>query len=562
MLKIMRIKILLTTLFILSFIQLNAQKIVKQNPIATANPYPKTIARPKLVVGFVVDQMRWDYLYRFYDRYTNGGFKRLLNEGFSVENTFIPYLPTQTACGHSSIYTGSVPALNGIIANSWYDPTLGRNMYCTEDKDQKTVGSTSNAGQMSPKNLQVNTITDELRLATNFQGKVVSISLKDRGSILPGGHSANAAYWHDGLTGNWITSTHYMEKLPNWVDKFNALKVSDVFFGQDWNTLYPINSYINSDDDNVSYEGRFKDENSSSFPHLTKQYIGKNYEMIKSLPYGNTLTIDFAKLAIENENLGKDAITDFLTISCSSTDYIGHQFGPNSIEIEDTYLRLDKDLEGLFNYLDQKVGKGNYLFFISSDHGVANAPEYLTKHNIPTERYSTRPIVKQLDSLLKENFKLEKSVLSIINDQIIFNHDVINKSAVDFTKVKSTVIRFLKMQNGISNAIDLANLQNTTIPTLLKNRLENGYYPKLSGDIQIISNAGWYNSTSPTGIGHGGWYNYDSRIPLVFMGWKVKPGKTNQTYYMTDIASTLAAMLHIQVPNGNIGSPITQLTNP
>jgi len=553
-------KILLPIVFLFFCIQVNAQKWVKPN--STTTSYPKSIDRPKLVVGFVVDQMRWDYLYRFYDRYSKGGFKRLVNDGFSVENTFIPYLPTQTACGHSSIYTGSVPALNGIIANSWYDPTIGRDMYCTEDKNEKTVGSTSNAGQMSPKNLQVNTITDELRLATNFQGKVVSVSLKDRGSILPGGHSANAAYWHDGLTGNWITSTHYMQNLPTWVNDYNAQKVSDKFFAQDWNTLYPINTYTNSDTDNVAYEGRFKGETSSSFPHITKQYVGKNYEMIKSLPYGNTMTIDFAKLAVQNENLGQDAITDFLAISCSATDYVGHQFGPNSIELEDTYLRLDKDLEELFNYLDKTVGKGNYLFFISADHGVAHAPEFLAKNNIQAERYVTRPLVKGLDSLLTQKFQLKKAVINIMNDQVIFDRNLIENSKVNFSDVKSATISYLKKQNGISNAVDLNNLQNTTLPDLLKTRLANGYHPKLSGDIQIIANAGWYNSSGTTGIGHGGWYNYDAHIPLVFMGWKVKAGKTNKTHYMTDIASTLAAMLHIQMPNGSIGSPITELTNP
>ncbi|RZL50408.1 MAG: alkaline phosphatase family protein [Pedobacter sp.] len=549
----MKRRTLFSLLLILISFQLFAQNKSNTN-------YPTTIDRPKLVVGFVVDQMRWDYLYRFYNRYSDGGFKRLINQGFSVENTFIPYLPTQTACGHSSIYTGSVPALNGIIANSWYDPTIGRDMYCTEDKSQKTVGSTSNAGQMSPKNLQVTTITDELRLATNFQGKVVSISLKDRGSILPGGHAANAAYWHDGLSGNWITSTHYMQNLPSWVNDYNAQKVSDKFFSQDWNTLYPIATYTNSDSDNVAYEGRFKAETSSSFPHLTKQYIGKNYEMIKSLPYGNTMTIDFAKQAVQKENLGVDAITDFLAISCSATDYVGHQFGPNSIELEDTYLRLDKDLEGLFNYLDKTVGKGNYLFFISADHGVAHAPEFLTKNNIPAERYTTRAMVKGLDSLLQQKFQLKKSIINIMNDQVIFDHAVIDNSKSDFTSVKEIAINYLKKQRGVSNAVDLNNLQNTTLPTEVKNRLANGYNPKLSGDIQIIATSGWYNSGSSTGIGHGGWYNYDAHIPLVFMGWKVKPGKTNQTHYMTDISATLAAMLHIQMPSGCIGTPITEIT--
>ena len=555
----MRFKIIATIILLLSITQLKAQKWTKPN--TTVNSAPKTIERPKLVVGFVVDQMRWDYLYRFYDRFSKGGFKRLVNEGFSVENMLIPYLPTQTACGHSSIYTGSVPALNGIIANSWFDPSIGKNIYCTEDTYAKTVGSTSSAGQMSPKNLKVTTITDELRLATNFKGKVVSVSLKDRGSILPGGHAANAAYWFDGQSGNWITSTHYMDKLPTWVNDYNALKPADKFYDRDWNTLYPLNSYTNSDADNVSYEGKFRGETTSSFPHLTKQYIGKNYELIKSLPYGNTMTIDLAKLAVQNENLGKDEITDFLAISCSATDYVGHQYGPNSMEIEDTYLRLDKDLEELFNYLDKTVGKGNYLFFISADHGVAHAPEFLAKNNIPAERYTTRAMSKGLDSLLTEKFQLKKSIVGIMNDQVVFDQKVIENSKFDFTLIKTTAINYLKKQNGVSNAVDLTNLQSTTLPEELKTRLANGYNPKLSGDIQIISNSGWYNSSSSSGIGHGGWYNYDSHIPLVFMGWKVKPGKTNKTYYMTDIAPTLVAMLHIQMPSGSIGSPITELTH-
>lgn len=526
----------------------------------TSTSYPNQIERPKLVVGLVIDQMRWDFLYRFYNRYTNGGFKRLINDGFSAENTFIPYLPTQTACGHSSIYTGSVPALSGIIANAWYDQTLGRQVYCTEDKSVKTLGSSSNAGEMSPKNMQVNTITDELRLATNFKGKVIGISLKDRGSILPAGHSANAAYWLDGANGNWISSTFYMPQLPNWVNDYNQLKMADKFFDKNWNTLYPVETYTNSDADNVAYEGKFKDELAPVFPHNTKQFIGKNYEMIKSLPYGNTLTLDFAKKTLQAENLGQDNITDFLAISCSSTDYIGHDFGPNSIEIEDTYLRLDKDLEDFFNHLDKTIGKGKYLLFLSADHGVAHAPEFLSKNHFDAQRYTTKTALKALDSLLQDQFKLKKPIISISNDQVIFNRDEIENSKADFAAIKLVTINFLKKQSGISNAVDFNNLQNTTLPEELKTRLTNSYHPKLSGDIQLIANAGWYNSVTTSGIGHGGWYNYDSHIPLVFMGWKVKPGKTNKTYYMTDIAATLAAMLHIQMPNGSIGSPITEIT--
>jgi len=276
----------------------------KSKPAATGT-YPKEVSRPKLVVGMVIDQMRWDYLYRYYNRYSAGGFKRIINEGFSAENTFIPYTPTYTACGHASIYTGSVPAINGIVGNDWYERSINRNMYCAEDTTVSTVGSNTTAGKMSPKNLLVTTITDELRLATNFKSKVIGISLKDRGSIMPAGHSANAAYWYDGGTGDWITSTHYMSKLPTWLEDYNKIKLANKFYDKNWNTLYPIDTYLQSTADNKPYEGKARGEETPSFPHPLKLYMGKNYDMIRSTPYGNTMTLDLAKLAILSEDLGK-----------------------------------------------------------------------------------------------------------------------------------------------------------------------------------------------------------------------------------------------------------------
>jgi len=531
----------------------------QQNTPKTAN-YPAKIERPKLVIGLVVDQMRWDYLYRFYDRYSNGGFKRLINEGFSAENTFIPYTPTYTACGHTSIYTGSVPAINGIIGNNWYDPELGRDVYCAEDKAVQTVGSSSKAGEMSPKNMLVTTIGDELRLATNFKSKVIGISAKDRGSILPAGHSANAAYWYDGGTGNWISSTYYMQNLPKWVSDYNAKKMPDHYLANDWNTLYPIGSYTQSSGDDKPYEGRFKGENSSSFPHLFTNSIGKNYSSIISTPYGNTMTLEMAKLAIKEEKLGQTGNTDFLAVSCSSTDYVGHQFGPNSIEIEDTYLRLDKDFENFFNYLDQTLGKGNYLLFLSADHAAAHVPGFMSENKLPGGTVSNSTLRKGLDSLMQAQFNLSQSVTTVMNNEVYFNHSLIENSKVDFALVKQAAIRYLKLQNGMADAVDLQNLTNATLPLEIKNRITNGYNARRSGDIYFLLRANWFDGGA-TGTTHGAWYPYDAHIPLVFMGWKVKPGKTNQTHYMTDIASTLAAMLHIQMPSGAIGQVITELSH-
>ncbi|MGY0040569.1 alkaline phosphatase PafA [Pedobacter sp. NJ-S-72] len=427
----------------------------KKTKSTSTGVYPATIDRPKLVIGLVVDQMRWDYLYRYYDRYSNGGFKRLINDGFSAENTFIPYTPTYTAVGHSSIYTGSVPAITGIVGNDdWYDPQLKRNVYCTEDTSVVSVGSTTRAGMMSPKNLLSSTITDELRLATNFRGKVIGISLKDRGSILPAGHTPNGAYWYDGQTGDWITSTYYMSQLPTWVQDYNKLKMANKYYDQNWNTLYPIESYVQSTADNKDYEGKTRGEQTPTFPHPLKLYAGKNYDMIRSTPYGNTITLDLAKAAIKAEDLGKDNITDFLAVSCSSTDYIGHQYGPNSIEAEDTYLRLDKDFEDFFNYLDQTVGKGNYLLFLSADHGAAHVPGFMKENKLPGGVVDDKAIVTSLNIFLESQFKIKKPVLLAMNNQIIFNHENPDFKQIDFTAMKSASIEYLKTLEGFADAID------------------------------------------------------------------------------------------------------------
>jgi predicted AlkP superfamily pyrophosphatase or phosphodiesterase len=525
---------------------------------ATAQPkaFPAEVARPKLVVGLVVDQMRWDYLYRYYNRYTNGGFKRLINEGFSVENTFIPYTPTYTACGHTCIYTGSVPAVHGIIGNDWYDPETKKNVYCTEDSSVTTVGSTpSSEGNMSPKNMLTTTITDELRLATNFKGKVIGISLKDRGSILPAGHAANAAYWYQGSTGNWITSTYYMKEVPTWIADYNKLKLANKFYAKNWETLYPMNTYVNSTADEKAYEGK-----SSTFPHQLTQNIDKNFDAIRSTPYGNTITLDLAKLAILSEDLGQDNITDFLAVSCSSTDYVGHAYGPNSVEAEDTYLRLDKDFEAFFNYLDKKVGKGNYTVFLTADHGAAHVPGFMQENKLPSGVVSDRDIANKLNAFLNEKFKVNNVVLKSMNNQIIFDHDKTDKGDVSFDVIKSASVEFLKRLDGFQNAVDIAKISQSTLQEIQKKMITNGYNARRSGDIYYVLQPNWFNGGS-TGTTHGNWNPYDSHIPLVFMGWGIKPGATNKMHYMTDIAPTLAALLHIQTPNGTVGEPITEITN-
>jgi predicted AlkP superfamily pyrophosphatase or phosphodiesterase len=518
---------------------------------------PGTIQRPKLVVGIVIDQMRWDYLYRYYDRYeANGGFKRLINQGFSCENTFIPYVPTITACGHSSIYTGSVPALTGISGNTWWDKEQQRTVYCTEDKSVNTVGSASTLGKMSPRNLLVTTICDELRLATNFRSKVIGIAIKDRGGILPAGHSANAAYWYDNTNGSWITSTYYMNDLPKWVTDFNAQKFADKYFAQGWNLLYPSNTYVQSTADDMKYEAKAMGD---KFPYDLSKNIGKNYGMLSVTPYGNTLTAEFAKAAIINEQLGADNITDFLAISFSSPDYIGHSFGPNSIEEEDNYLRLDRDLGNLFEFLDSKIGKGQYTVFLSADHGAVQVPEFLQENKLPGGRVFFSTITSALNKQLKEKYQIDNIIVSDDNYQVHLNHHALDSAKANKGEIIQWLVEQYSAVQGVYRAFALSDLNNVPLPARLREMINNGYNPRRNGDIEIILQPGYIDAYSQTGTTHGVWNPYDSHIPLLFYGWGIKPGKMNKETYMTDIAPTIAAMLHIQMPSGCIGHAIEEV---
>lgn len=520
----------------------------------------KTIQRPKLVVGIVVDQMRWDYLYRYYDRYGNDGFKRLLNDGFSCENTLINYLPSYTAVGHSVIFSGSIPAIDGIVGNDWIDQITGKSWYCTEDSTVTGVGATGKVGQMSPHNLLVSTITDELRLATNFKSRVVGVSLKDRAAILPAGHTANGAFWFDDASASFITSTYYMNELPAWAKKFNEEKEPEKLVANNWNTLYPLNTYTQSTVDKVTWEGTFKGEEAPVFPHNMKSIYKNNPESLRSTPFGNTLTLDFAKAAVNGYNLGNGEATDFLTINCASTDYVGHKYGPNSIEVEDTYLRLDKDLASLFNFLDEKVGKGNYLLFLTADHGAAHAIGFMKDHHIPADFLEAKNISTSLNEFLVKQFDVQNLISSSINYHLSFDLKKINENKLDYGLVKKATVSFLQKQPGIQFAVDIEHIGDAAIPEPIKRDIINGYNSKRCGPVMIIPDPGWFDGhESGTGTTHGNWNPYDTHIPLVFMGWGIKHGVSNRTIQMSDISPTIAALLHIQMPNGNVGNVIEEV---
>ena len=517
-----------------------------------------SIARPSLVVGLVIDQMRWDYLYRYYPLYSPGGFKRLLTQGYSFENTLIPHTPTYTASGHAGVYTGSVPAIHGIMGNNWFDKETNSYIYCTSDSTVGTVGSPTSAGKMSPANLWSTTITDELRLSNNFKSKVIGISLKDRGAILPAGHSANAAYWYDDAVGKFITSTYYMKDLPAWVNTFNQKDLPGNYMRKDWNTLYPIEKYVLSTKDSNAYEIPIPGEIAPVFPHRLSAIERGKYSSFKFTPYANTYSFDFAKAAVEAEKLGRGEATDFLALSISSTDYIGHSFGPNSIEMEDAYYRLDRDIADFLTYLDNNIGKGNYLFFLTADHGVAHIPGFLKEHKLPGGYFDDSPIVKELNSSLAATYGIDNIIQGALNYQFYLNTAEIEKKGKDLTAIKATVLKKLRAQPYIVNAFEIDKLSATTLAATQKEMMANGYNPVRSGDIMYTVKPGYFDGGA-RGTTHGLWNPYDAHIPNVWFGWKIKPGKTNRETYMTDITPTLAAFLKIQAPNGNVGKPMEEI---
>lgn len=541
-------KILSLLVVIISSISVFAQ-VEKDTP-------PKQL---KLVVGIVLDQMRWDYLQRYYSRYGNGGFKRLMEKGFNCQNTMINYLPSFTAPGHTCIYTGSVPALHGIAANEWIDKATSKEMYCTEDKTISSVGG-GKAGLMSPQNLLATTITDELRLSTNFQSKTIGIAIKDRGAILPAGHAATAAFWYDDSNGNFISSSFYMQQLPEWLVRFNERNLNDSLMALNWNTLYPLASYTQSVADDNAYEGKFKWETTATFPHRTSVALEKNDKgSIRLTPYGNTITRLMTIAAIEGEQLGQRNFTDFIAVSFSSTDYIGHYFAPNSIEVEDCYLRMDEELELLLNFLDEKIGDGSYLVFLTADHGGAHNPSFLNDHHIAGKSISEKEANQSLNQFLYQKYNDSNIVLSLMNYQVYLNEEEILQRHFNRDELRNTIIDWLKTVPGIAFVLDMEHSDKNVVPQSIYQMAVNGYNAKRSGSIQIIMEPGWFSGYGNTGTTHGSWNPYDTHIPLLWYGWNIPKGETYREIYMTDIAPTLAALLHIQMPNACVGKPIIEI---
>ena len=468
------------------------------------------IDRPKLVVGIVVDQMRWDYLYYYYEDYGPDGIKRLLNEGYSCENTMINYIPTVTAIGHTSLYTGSVPFFHGIAGNGFMID--GKPVSSTDDNSVEGVGTDSKAGMNSPRNLRATTIGDELKQALDFDCKVYGVAIKPRAAILPAGHSADAAYWWDSNVGHFVTSTYYMDRLPNWVEKFN----------RHYNTEPKVD--LNTSNQGVTY------------------------------------TFRMAEAILNSEKLGRGKYTDMLCVSVSSTDAIGHTYSTRGRENYEVYMQLDKELAHFFKELDKQVGRGNYLLFLSADHGAAHNPNFMNEHNQPAGGWDASTARKNMNLAIYNECGVPNAIKAIYDYRIYLDYDKIDSVGADVAQVKKAALDVLNNEEELVVAVDYDNIEQASIPAILKERLINGYHRGRSGDIVVMTHPGYLPfkvKKDYKGTTHGAWNPYDSHIPLVFMGWHVPHGATSKPTRIVDAAPTICAMLHIQMPNACVGEAIT-----
>lgn len=461
--------------------------------------------RPKLIVGLVVDQMRWDYLYNY--QWGEGGFKTLLQDGYRCNNTIIDYVPTVTAAGHASIYSGTTPAFHGIAGNNFM--LNGKNVTSVQDDSERGVGGNDKTRGKSPRNLITTNLADQLLLATDFKSRTVGIALKDRAAILPAGHRPIGAYWYDKGSASFVTSTYYRDKLPKWVSDFNK---------------------------------KHHDEIASD---------------VYNLPIGTTLTFALAEQALINEQLGQGEATDLLAISVSNTDMCSHYYGTHSPKVDSIYYQLDREIAHFIEVLDQRIGRGNYLLFLSADHGGTHSYPRMTSHGLPSACWYNPEALTAANQVLKQQFGVDSLLKAEMEYTFYLNQEVIDGARLDRGQVMRAACQALEQPEEIQWAIDVSRIDTYPIPSILKERIKLGYFPERSGEIYIVPRTGVYaGKTEWDGSNHGTWSQSDSHIPLIFMGWHIPAGETNRLTHMTDIAATICAMLHIQSPNGCIGMPI------
>ncbi len=517
--------------------------------------------KPKLIIGIVIDQMRYDYIYRYWDKFSDGGIKKMIGNGTLCKNASYDFLINETATGYATISTGALPSHHGIISNTWYESLPNRVEYCVEDDRFSTVGGGYYAGRCSPSKLLASTLGDELKLTNNLRSKVIGIAFEDCAAILSAGHAADYAFWYDDERGNWITSSYYVDSLPGWVEEFNAKRLPDTYLTRTWETLLPLSEYTESMSDTNTLEAGFNGR--SVFPYNLDKISAKSrkerdYSIIKYSPFGNIFTKDFAIAAIVNEELGQDKYTDFLTVGFSANEYIGIKFGSNSVEMEDIMLRLDREIEHFLKFIDEYVGQENTLIFLTADHGISHQPGYLEGYRIPSGEFNPAAALSLLQSYLNVIYGKGDWFRYYYAQQIFLNQELIEDSRLSLGDFQEKVVQFMIQFEGISNAVSSHTLQTTSFSDGIFKKIQNGFHQKRSGDVVINLSPGWVEKISENESYHSS-YMGDNHVPLIWYGWKIRRATINRSVNQTDIAATLSHFLDISRPNSATGEVILEL---
>ncbi len=518
--------------------------------------------RPKLVLVLISDGFRADYLDRFGDLFGKRGLKRLMTKGAWFTNAEYGYSTTYTAVGHSAILSGAGPGLSGLVANDWYDRKTDSRVYCVEDPSTKFYAGgkkkiKKHAGS-SPRNFNGTTVGDELLLSNSFQSKVISISVKDRGAILTGG-KLGKSFWYSSSSGKFVTSQYYYKQNPKWLDAFNAQKLAASYFGKEWKLLRPASAYARSARDDRKYETNYKGVG-LTFPHKLTSGLekpGKNYfKMLRFTPFGDKVTLGLVKKAVVAEKLGQRGVTDLLSVSFSSVDYVGHAFGPYSVEMQDTVLRLDRTVADLFKFLDKKVGMKNVLVMMTADHGMAPISEYMQEFGVDAGRINPKDMAKGVDNALDKAFGPDDWVAAWWNPNVYLKLDTIRKKKLNPTDVENVAARFLLTYPGVANVFTRTQLVNGTVTKSEQGRkMMAAFNVARSGDVFVVQKPYWYLFAAPLQYGttHGSPYDYDTRVPIIFMGAGVKAGRYSTKASVYDIAPTLATLIRVSTPSLSVG---------
>jgi predicted AlkP superfamily pyrophosphatase or phosphodiesterase len=519
--------------------------------------------RPKLVVVIMIDQFRYDFLERFADLFGKGGFLRLTSDGALFTNANFDYVPTYTAPGHAAVFTGSVPAQNGIVGNTWFDREAGRVRIMVSDNSAKTItnaGPTGEPGAPSPRVLIGTTIGDQLRLSNNFNSKVVAVSLKDRAAVLPGGQRPNGAYWFNNEIGQFVSSDYYFKQLPDWVKKFNTDSRPDKYFGAKWDRSLPIEMYSRAQAENLPLQ---RSPLGDKFPYVVtggEDKPGRKfYAAFEFSPFASEHVVSFARTAVEAESLGADQYTDLLAVSFSTPDLVGHFYGPDSQEVEDTYIKLDRVIADFLTYLDKRVGPGNTLVAVTGDHGVAPVPEYVKSLGLDADRLPGRSVIDAVKKALEERFGDDKLVLGFVNDQFYFDRNRIVEKKIIMSEVERVAGEAALSVSGVVNYFTRTQILDGRMPAgPVARRVVNGFHRARSGDLWIITRPFYFFTEGTLATTHGSPYGYDTHVPVIFYGPGVKPGRYYTASSPSDVAPTLAALVGVESPSNSVGRVLAE----